>query len=282
MANFTNTASVSYNDVITNSNTVHGRILESATVTKTLLSSSYTSDGTLIYAVSITNPTDGVLSDVTVSDNMGAYVFEGTTLYPLEYSTGSAKLFVNGALVPVTDVTAGPPTVFGGIDIPAGGGALLIYEANITSCAPLARGSQIINTATVTGANCAFPVSASASANVSYGARLTVSKFISPETICGGGEITYTVVIRNSGNRDTVASDNVVVNDVFDPALSDLCVSVDGNVLPLSCYHYDSTTGDFETLPGAITVPAATFVRDGDGALNVTPGTTVLKITGNI
>ena len=90
------------------------------------------------------------------------------------------------------------------------------------------------------------------------------------------------MVIRNSGNRDTVVSDNVVVSDKFTPTLSDVRVSVDGDVLPCTSYHYDTTTGDFETLPGAITVPAATFVRDADGALNVTPGTTVLKITGNI
>lgn len=282
MANFTNTASISYNGVTTNSNTVTGEILESAIVSKTLLSTSYTGDSTLTYAVSISNPGDTALDNVTVTDDLGGYDFDGNTVYPLEYVAGSARLFVNGALVPVNNVTSGPPVVFGSLDIPAGGNAILVYEARVTAYAPLEPGSVITNTADVSGANCALPATASATASVVSRPELTVSKFICPDTVCGGGEISYTIVIRNSGNRTTTQADNLVVSDVFDPQLSEIAVTLDGESLPATSYAYDEVTGEFRTIAGEITVPAATFERNADGQLVVTPGTAVLKITGII
>ena len=48
-------------------------------------------------------------------------------------------------------------------------------------------------------------------------------------------------------------------------------------------YTYDQATGTFVTVPGVITVPAATFVRDtATGAWTVTPGVTRLTVTGTL
>ena len=48
-------------------------------------------------------------------------------------------------------------------------------------------------------------------------------------------------------------------------------------------YTYAITEGDFATVPGVITVPAATYTQDPvSGVWSVTPGTTVLTVTGTI
>ena len=48
-------------------------------------------------------------------------------------------------------------------------------------------------------------------------------------------------------------------------------------------YTYDETTGAFSTVPGVITVPAATYTQDPvTGAYTATPGTATLVVTGTI
>ena len=46
---------------------------------------------------------------------------------------------------------------------------------------------------------------------------------------------------------------------------------------------YNQTTGVFTTLGGTITVPAATYTQDPvTGEVTVTPGVSVLTITGTV
>ena len=48
-------------------------------------------------------------------------------------------------------------------------------------------------------------------------------------------------------------------------------------------YTYDEATGAFATLPGVITVPAASYVQDPTtGEWTVTPGVSTLTIVGTI
>ena len=49
-----------------------------------------------------------------------------------------------------------------------------------------------------------------------------------------------------------------------------------------SDYTYDAQTGEFATVPGAITVPAATFAQLADGAYAVTPGRVTLTVSGTV
>jgi len=51
---------------------------------------------------------------------------------------------------------------------------------------------------------------------------------------------------------------------------------------PGTDYTYDETTGAFATVPGVITVPAATFTQNPDGTFNTTPGTSSLVVTGTV
>ena len=45
-------------------------------------------------------------------------------------------------------------------------------------------------------------------------------------------------------------------------------------------YSYDETSGSFATLPGQITVPAASYTRNADGSVLTVPGTALLEIKG--
>jgi len=48
-------------------------------------------------------------------------------------------------------------------------------------------------------------------------------------------------------------------------------------------YNYNETTGLFTTVPGRVTVPAATYTRNPDtGEFVLTPGIATLVVTGTI
>ena len=283
MAVFTNFATLSYNGVTRNSNTVTGEIMETIAVQKTAVSTEYGAGDTLSYAVSLVNsgPTD--VTGLTVTDDLGAYELDGATLYPLSYVDGTARLIVNGNLQAAPAVVAGPPLAFSGIDIPAGGSAVLAYEADVTGYAPLAPDSEITNTVTVTGGGVSVPLTASATVGTMDSSDLYISKALSPSIVPANGEITYTFEITNTGNTEATAADNVVVNDDFDPILSNIAVSFNDAAWSRSVqYSYDETTGAFATLPGQIVVPAASYTQNADGTWTVEPGTATLSVTGTI
>lgn len=283
MAVFTNFATLSYKGGTRNSNTVTGEIMETVSVQKTAISTGYGAGDTLSYAVSLVNSGPADVSGLTVTDDLGAYELDGTALYPLSYVDGTARLIVNGALQPAPAVTAGPPLVFTGIDIPAGGSAVLAYEADVTGYAPLAPDSEITNTVTVTGGGVSVPLTASATVESLDSADLFISKALSPCVVPANGEITYSFELTNTGNTEAGAADEVVVSDDFDPILTNISVSFNGAAWTRAVqYSYDETTGAFATLPGQITVPAASYTQNADGTWTVEPGTATLTVSGTI
>ena len=283
MATFNNTATLSYNGVVTNSNVVTGEILEALSATKTIIDPTYGAGDTMTYVISIVNTSASAINGVVVTDNLGAYTTTaGTTVYPLDYVDGTVRLYTDGVLSTAPAVTAGPPVTFSGITVPAGGNVILIYEAAVNSFAPLEVGSTIINEATVSGGTISVPITATATAQTDSAPSLTISKSVNPETVVEDGQITYTFVIQNSGNTPATEQDNVVVSDTFDPVLSNLVVTLDGTTLPAISYTYNAVTGEFSTVSGAITVPAATFTPDASGSWITTPGVAVLRVTGTV
>lgn len=283
MAVFTNFATLSYKGGTRNSNTVTGEIMETVSVQKTAVSTGYGAGDTLSYAVSLVNSGPADVSGLTVTDDLGAYELDGTVLYPLSYVDGTARLLVNGALQPAPAVTAGPPLVFSGIAIPAGGSAVLAYEADVTGYAPLAPDSEITNTVTVTGGGVSVPLTASATVESLDSADLFISKALSPCVVPANGEITYSFELTNTGNTEAGAADEVVVSDNFDPILTNISVSFNGAAWTRAVqYSYDETTGAFATLPGQITVPAASYTQNADGTWTVEPGTATLTVSGTI
>ncbi len=283
MATFTNRATLSYNGRSVDSNTVVGTFLETLAVTKTALSDTYTAGDTVTYAVALVNSGTTPLTGIALNDDLGAFDFGGTPLYPLAFVPGSVLLYVDGVLQPEPIPEQTQPLVFGGITLPAGSDAVLIYEAEVTDAAPLGVNGQITNTATVTGNGVPEPLSAFATVTTTDQPLLSITKALSPTSVAENGTITYTFVIQNFGNTAAVATDNVQVTDTFDPVLDITSVTLDGEVLTEGTgYVYNAATGEFATVTSVITVPAATFARRPDGTVEVTPGQTTLVVTGTI
>ena len=283
MASFTNFATLSYNGGTTNSNIVTGEILEALTAVKTAVSANYSAGDRITYALSLVNTGTAAITDYTVTDNLGGYTVGANTVYPLAYNAGTVRYYINGVLQTAPTVTAGPPLTVTGLTVPAGGSAVLIYETTATPVAPLATGSSITNTATITGGGLTTPITAQATVETANSAELSISKALSPTTVTENGQITYTFVISNTGNTEATATGNVVVTDTFDPILRNIAVTYNGTAWTEGTnYTYNAATGVFTTLAGQITVPAASFTQNTDGTFTVTPGTATLVITGTV
>ena len=279
---------MSYNGKTTASNITRGEIIEVLSVTKTALNPDYNSGSDITYLVNIVNTGTTEFSGLTVTDNLGAYEFtpEGTTtpitLYPLEYVNGTVRYYINGAEQPAPTVATADGLTFTGIAVPANGNTTLIYQATVTGDAPLADESVITNTVTVTGEGI-NPIEDTATIGTNVGPQLSIVKGLFPRTVPENGRITYTFDIQNIGNAEAGASSNVQITDTFDPALTNITVTYNGDILPATDYTYNEATGVFSTNPGVITVPAATFTQDPvTGAWNIVPGESVLEVTGNI
>ncbi len=282
MATFQNQATLSYNGKVTTSNITTGELLDPLTATKTAVMDNYTANDDVTYIISILNSGSAALSDITLADNLGSYQFNATNLVPLTYVADSIHYYVNGVLQSAPTVENQNPLTITGINIPAGGNVSIVYEAKANQYAPLSAGSSITNTATISGAGIPTPITASEVINAENVADLTISKSVSPTTVADNGQLTYTFVIQNSGN--TAAGADVVVTDTFTPALDPISVTLDGTAWAANTnYTYDAATGQFATIAGQITVPAATYTQDAvNGNWIVNPGVTVLSVTGTI
>ena len=111
------------------------------------------------------------------------------TLVPRTYVDDSAKYYVNGTLQTSVTVSADPPLTFSGINVPAGGNAVIVYKARVNSFAPLATAAAINNTATITGGGLSTPITASATINASTEPVLSISKAISPSSVSENGQL---------------------------------------------------------------------------------------------
>ena len=283
MATFTNRATLSYNGRTVDSNTVTGTFLQTLTVTKTALSDTYTAGETVTYAVSLVNSGATALTALTLTDDLGAFDFGGTTLYPLSVVPGAILFYVNGVLQPTPTVVSTQPLTLQGLSVPAGGDAVVVYQAAVTDAAPLDVDAQITNTVTVTGGGLIDPLTDDATVTVENAPFMTINKALSPVAVPENGTLTYTFIIQNYGNTAAVATDDVIITDIFDPVLELLSVTLNGTVLTEGAgYTYNAVSGAFATTAGTITVPAATFTRAPDGTVLVTPGEATLVVVGTI
>ncbi len=283
MATFTNYATLSYNGGTVVSNTVTGEIQEAVSAVKTAVAETYSAGEDVTYVISLLNTGAAEVNGLTVSDDLGAYSFNGSPVYPLAYIPGSIRYYINGTLQNAPTITVGPPLTIQGIDIPAGGNAMLVYETEVTDFAPPAIGAEITNTATVTGGWLAAPVTAFATIFSETGTKLAIQKELSPQTVTENGQITYTFVIENTGNTAAEAADNLVVTDSFNPALNPITVTYNGTAWTEGAnYTYSPVTGLLSTIAGQITVPAAEYAQRTDGSWEITPGTAIVTVTGTV
>lgn len=283
MATFTNKATLSYNNGSTDSNVVTGEITEVLSVSKTALDCDYGAGCPNTYLISITNTGSCAFNGITVTDDLGEYDYCGNDLTPLTYIDGSLKYFVNGTPQAAPRITCESPLTICGIDIPACSNVMLIYKAYANQYAPLGDNACITNTATIRCTGLQNDIEASATICHANESELSITKTLSPETVTENCEVTYTFVIQNRGGAPVEACENAVVTDIFDPKLTNLCVTLDSALLTEGAdYTYNTNTGLFRTVAGKITVPAATYCVDDNGAWSITPKVTVLRVTGRI
>ena len=284
MATFTNQATLTYNNVVTLSNVVTGQVVGMLSADKTAVSPNYSTGEDVTYAISIVNNGTSPYTDLTVSDDLGTYESGSLTLTPLTYKTGSVKYYINGILQAAPTITAFSPLTFTGIDVPAGGNAIIVYEAEANTFAPLGADATIINTVTISGSGLTVPITAEETIGTVNGPMLSITKELSPVSVPENGQITYTFTIRNTGNEEIVATDNAVISDIFEPILDITSVTYNGTPWTEGVnYTYDEATGTFTTLEGQITVPAATFTQDPTtGEWIVTPGVTTIVVVGTV
>ncbi len=284
MATFTNQATLTYNGNVTTSNIVTGELQQVLSLSKSTLDGSYRLGDTLTYVISLVNSGTTPLADLTVTDNLGAYTLNGNTVVPLTYVPNSINYYVGGARQADPVVTGDNPLTVTGISVPAGGNTFLVYQATVNDFASPAVGGTITNTATATGAGLATAVSGATTLPILNESFLTVGKTLSPSTVSEGDRLTYTFIIQNFGNSPVEVGDNASITDTFDPILSDLAVTLGGQLLTENTdYTYNAATGEFATVAGRITVPAATYTQNPTtGAWTVVPGAATLTVTGTV
>ena len=279
MAIFTNQATLVYNGGSANSNVAVGEILEVLSADKTAVSGSYAPGDLVTYVITIRNTGTGAFTNLTVTDDLG-----GGANAPLTYEDGTVLYFVNGVPQAAPAATPGAPLVFTGISVPAGGNAVIVYQARANAFADPDLEGFITNTVTITGGGLTAPVTATETVNAAIGPDLSITKTVTPAQVADNGRVTYTFLIQNNGNQTITPADNAAVTDSFDPILTDLVVTFNGTALaPGTGYTYDEATGQFATVPGIITVPAATYTQNPvTGEYTTTPGLATLTVTGTI
>lgn len=284
MAVFYNQATLSYNDNTINSNIVSGEIISVLEADKTSTPTTYSPGDEITYIISVVNSGSTPFTGLTITDNLGEYDFGTGTLVPLTYIAGSLRYFADGVLQPAPTVTDTQPLTVTGINVPANGNAVIVYRARANQYAPITVESSVTNTAVITGTGLAAPITVESTVNVEAGLNLSIAKAVNPEIVAENGQITYTFTIQNTGSIPAVAADNLIVTDIFDPILDITSVTLNGEALTApDDYTYNEATGAFATAAGVITVPAAVYSQDPTtGSWIITPGVSVLRITGNI
>ncbi len=279
MPTFQNRAALTLGGNVINSNVVQGEVTDVLQITKTAIDGTYGPGDTVTYAISVVNTGNTPYTGLTLSDNLGAYEFNGQTLTPLDYVTDSLHVYSNGALIsPAPAVTA--PFSVAGLTVPAGGNLLIVYSADVNRYASLAADGSILNTASIDGAAIGAPLTATETVNANTDPILTITKAICPATITENGTVTYTFVIQNTGNTPVEADAGAVITDTFETTMTGMQVTFNGQPwAETTNYTYDNGTGLFTTVT-PITVPAADVTQDPTtGEWNLQPGVSELVIT---
>ncbi len=284
MATFFNQATLTYNDNVVNSNIVTGEIVEVLEAAKTATLETYAAGDEITYIVSIVNSGGAAFTGLTITDNLGEYTFGTGTAVPLTYVDDSLRYFADGVLQPAPLVADTQPLTITGITVPANGNAIIVYKARANQFAPVGLEGFITNTATITGTGILTPITVSETVNAETSVELSIIKSLTPETVAENGQLTYILTIQNTGAVPAQITDNLAVTDTFDPILDLVSVTFNGTAwIEGENYTYNETTGQFATIAGQITVPAATYTQNpATGAWVLTPGVSVIRVTGNI
>ena len=148
----------------------------------------------------------------------------------------------NVTVTPPGGVAGSPPNVLTGLSVPGGSTVTVTYDVRVN--APLAEGTVITNTATISSPNIPASLTTTVTDTV-HTAALSISKASDPSPIVAGGVVTYIITVRNTG---TTTATNVVVTDTLPPEVA----YIPGSTLIASAFTYadDFGSGDYSGSTG--------------------------------
>ena len=286
MAQITNQANLSfrYGNAMGNavSNIATATLLDPLSAEKTSVDETYRAADRITYVLSVQNNGNATVTGINLVDDLGTFTLaNGTTVTPLTYGDAAA-LYINGAYVsPITATETLNSVTFTIPSLAPGANALIVYQALINEYAPLTTGSSIVNTVTVTAPSVGTPITDTNTVTAEDYADITIQKEMSPDPVSDGDRLTYTFMITNTGNTPATG---VVLTDAFNPAPSNITVTVDGQPVETTDYTYEN---GLLTLPTGtsyeMTVPAATVTENPEtGEITVIPGTLLITVEGTL
>lgn len=214
-----NTATATFGDTQVKSEAVSTSVTSSGGAAKAQLSIKKTTSVTeasvgasIPYVITVTNTGDADAKGVTITDTL-----------PVGLTYESSE--------PAGAVSADGKSVTWSVDVPAGGEVKRQITAKVD--AGVSTGSQLANNVSVSDPEGGSPIEPSVDPptvdviDPTNKANIAISKVASADTVVSGSQITYTIVVTNSGSADAT---DVKVSDALPTGMT-LAAATDGGAL---------------------------------------------------
>ncbi len=262
------------------SNVAMTTLIVPLSLAKTSVEVSYTKNQTITYILTITNTASTSINSVIIRDNMGT--IESLNLPSTTY-VGPSYLYINGLF----SSSLSPVLIDGEIEytisaIEPLSTATVIFQAKVNEYAPLSQDSSITNTLTVSADTFNQDVTTEYTIPINNEARVSIVKSMSPNPVYEGGELSYEFQVSNCGN---IEATSLVLSDSFSPAPSSIVsLYLDEEIVEVSEYDYVDGTLTFPSAGSTLTltIPPATFERNDNNEVVITPSIIDIKVVGVI
>lgn len=245
--------------------------IESVTFEKFCLSHEYFLGDKITYIIDIKNNSDIPLFNIKIKENMGKSETEDTsnTLSPLKYAN-AFRYYINGNSSELKEPKVYSDKVIFEIDVlPALSSVSIIYSAEITDAAPLAKKSMITNCSSMIIPSMGKTLEFSNTINVKEIADIKTIKQIKKLSI---NDITYGILIYNYGNTP---AKNVIIKDKIENNFSNIEIKIGSKPINIPDYSISANNIQIPSYGSnySVSVPEAKFIKNRiSGKFEITPG----------